>query len=47
MTEFILAGVVAYRMGRVLEWDGPNMKAVNCPEADALIRPPMRKGWEV
>ncbi|REJ70952.1 MAG: gfo/Idh/MocA family oxidoreductase [Planctomycetota bacterium] len=47
MTEFILAGVVAYRMGRVLEWDGPNMTATNCPEADALIKPPMRKGWEV
>lgn len=47
MTEMILAGVVAYRLGKPLEWDGPAMRATNAPEADALIRPEMRAGWEI
>ena len=47
LTETIMAGVVAYRIGRQLQWDGPNMKATNCPEADGFIRPQFRKGWEV
>lgn len=47
MTEFILAGVVSYRLGKPLEWDGPNMRATNAPEAEHLIRPEMRSGWEL
>ena len=47
LTEVIMAGVVAYRRGQALEWDGPNMKATNCPDADSLIRPEFRKGWEI
>ncbi len=45
LTEMILAGVVAYRVGKRLEWDGPAMRATNCPEAEALIHPPQRDGW--
>ncbi|MDY0169415.1 MAG: Gfo/Idh/MocA family oxidoreductase [Thermoguttaceae bacterium] len=45
LTEMIMAGVVAYRMGRPLKWDGPNMQTTDCPEAEALIRPPRREGW--
>ncbi|MFO7903075.1 MAG: Gfo/Idh/MocA family protein [Planctomycetota bacterium] len=45
LTEVVLAGVVAYRVGETLEWDGPGMKAKNCPEAEALIRPAQRENW--
>ncbi len=45
ITETVLAGVVAYRAGQRLEWDGPAMQAKNCPEAEPLIHPPQREGW--
>lgn len=47
LTEVILAGVVAYRLGKRLDWDGPAMRATNAPEAEFLIRPEMRPGWEI
>lgn len=47
LTEVVLLGNVAIRTGQRIEWDGPNMTATNCPEAEVLIRPPMRAGWEV
>jgi predicted dehydrogenase len=45
LTESVLLGNVAYRTGKKIEWDGPNMKAVNCPEAEAFLRRDYRKGW--
>jgi len=45
LTETILLGNVAIRVGKKLEWDGPNMKATNCPEADQYIKTEYRKGW--
>lgn len=45
LTEVILAGVVAYRVGEPLEWDGPGMRATNCPDAERFIRPAQREGW--
>jgi len=45
MTEAALTGNLAIRFGKRILWDGPNMKATNCPEADALIRPEYRPGW--
>src|SRR6266404_6439907 len=33
LTEIILLGCVALRVGKKLEWDGPNMQATNAPEA--------------
>jgi hypothetical protein len=45
LTEMVLAGVVAYRVGTVLEWNGREMRAANCPDAEPLIRPPARPGW--
>jgi len=38
LTEVILLGNVALRTGRKLDWDGPNMKATNAPEADRYTR---------
>lgn len=45
LTETILLGNVAMRVGKKMEWDGPNMRVSNCPEADQYIRPEFRKGW--
>ncbi len=45
LTESVLLGNVAYRTGKKIEWDGPNMKATNCPEAEAFLRRDYRKGW--
>ena len=49
LTETILLGNVAIRSGKgvKLEWDGPNMKVTNRPEAERFIRTDYRKGWEV
>ncbi len=47
LTEIILLGCVALRVGRKLEWDGPNMRAVNAPEAARFVRRQYRKGFEL
>ncbi|MHB8898917.1 MAG: Gfo/Idh/MocA family protein [Thermoguttaceae bacterium] len=47
LTEAVLLGTVAYRLGKKLEWDAKTLKATNCPEADALINKTYRAGWEV
>ena len=46
LTEIGLLGNVSYRAGKKkLEWDGENMKATNCPEADQFLRREYREGW--
>jgi predicted dehydrogenase len=45
LTETILLGNIALRTGKKLDWDGPNMKAKNCPEAEQFIRREYRKGY--
>jgi len=45
VTETLLLGNVAYRVGRKLEWDPVNMKFPNCPEAEALLKREYRDGW--
>ena len=47
LTETILLGNLAVRTGQRLEWDGPNMKATNCPEAMQYVKREYRKGWTV
>jgi len=49
LTEIILLGCVALRVGtgKRLDWDGPNMRATNAPEATQFVRHPYRAGWEV
>lgn len=47
LTEAVLLGNVAYRTGKKLQWDAANLKATNCPEADAFLRREYRKGWEL
>ena len=45
LTEIVLLGNLAIRLGRKIEFDVVAMKAKNCPEADALIRRTPRPGW--
>lgn len=45
LTETVLLGTVAYRVGKKLDWDPVNLKAANCPEADPFIRRAYRAGW--
>jgi predicted dehydrogenase len=47
LVENNLLGAVAFRVGKKLTWDSEAMKAVGCPEADALLRRPYREGWEI
>jgi predicted dehydrogenase len=47
LTETILLGNVAIRVGKKLEWDGPNLRVTNCPEAAPYIKRQYRKGYEV
>jgi len=48
LTEVVLLGTVANRIpGKVLEWDGPNMKITNVPEANDLISRKYRAGWSL
>ncbi len=46
MTEAVLLGNVAIRLGRRIEWDSKRLRVRNAPEAEALIKPEYRKGWE-
>ena len=47
LTEFVLLGNIAIRLGGKIEWDAENMKAIGRPEADEWIRRPYREGWEL
>ncbi|MHC4700426.1 MAG: Gfo/Idh/MocA family protein [Planctomycetota bacterium] len=48
LTELARLGIIAMqRLGEKLEWDGANMRFTNSPEANELINPPSRKGWEL
>ncbi|MBC8876150.1 MAG: Gfo/Idh/MocA family oxidoreductase [Planctomycetes bacterium] len=45
LTEAALLCNVALRSGKKFNWDAKNLKAINCPEADAFIRREYREGW--
>ena len=49
LTEIILLGCVALRLGEGvrMDWDGPNMKSTNLPEAERFVRRHNRAGWEL
>jgi hypothetical protein len=48
LTETILLGCIALRVGEgyKVEWDGPNMKSTNLPQAAQFVSRKNRKGWE-
>ena len=45
LTEIGLAGVVAIRTGKSLDWDGEKMQATNAPEAARFVRTEYRTKW--
>ena len=45
LTEIMLLGCVSLRVGKKLDWDGPNMVATNAPEAAQFIKRENRPGW--
>lgn len=48
LTEIALLGVLSLRLGgKKIIWDADNMKAMGMPEADTIIKEPVRKGWEI
>lgn len=46
-TEALLVGNLAVRLQKKIEWDAHAMRAVNAPEADALIRKTYRDGFGI
>ena len=38
LTEIILLGCIGLRVGKRLDWDGPNMTARNAPEAAQYVK---------
>jgi predicted dehydrogenase len=47
LTETVLLGNVAIRAGKKIEWDAEKAKVTNLANADHLIKPAYRKGWEL
>lgn len=45
LTEMVLLGNIALRIGRKLIWDASNMKVTNVPEANIYLHRRYRKGW--
>ena len=49
LTEIILLGCIALNVGEGvrMEWDGPNMKSPNVPDAAKFVKRDSRPGWEL
>lgn len=47
LTEFVLLGCLAQRVGKPLAWDGPAMRVTDVPEANRFVRPEYREGWSL
>ena len=45
LIETMLLGMVAYRVGKKIEYDGKTGRVTNNPEADALLKRKYREGW--
>ena len=45
MIEQMLLGLVAYRVGKKIHYDGAAGRVTNCPEANELLHRKYRKGW--
>jgi predicted dehydrogenase len=47
LTEVLLLGAMAVRVGKRIEWDARKMRVTNLPDANRYVDPPYRKGWQV
>jgi hypothetical protein len=46
LTEMVLAGNLAVRLGKKIDWDMANLDARGLPEVKAIIKRQYRRGWE-
>jgi len=47
MTETVLLGNIALRVGRRIEWDAKNLRIRNIPDASQYVTKEYREGWRV
>ncbi len=47
LTESMLLGNVAVRLGQAIDYDAEKMQVTNCAEAAPLLMPPFRDGWSL
>ena len=47
LTEAMLLGNIAVRLGKPIDYDGQKGVVTNIPAASLLIAPPPRAGWEL
>ena len=47
LTEVMLLGIVALRVGRKIEYDGANMRVTNIPWANQFLSREYRPGWTI
>ncbi|MCU1257833.1 MAG: oxidoreductase domain protein [Bryobacterales bacterium] len=45
--EWMLLGVIAFRVPGKLQWDSENLRFTNSAEANNYVKPVFRKGWEL
>jgi hypothetical protein len=45
MTESLLLGNLAVRVGQRIEWDGPNLRVTNHEMANQYVNKAYRGGW--
>jgi hypothetical protein len=45
LTEVMLLGVVALRVGKKIHYDGAAMRITNVPQANDFLRRDYREGW--
>jgi len=46
LTEIVLLGNIAIRVGKRVVWDSDKLQAIDLPAANQYIRRQYRKGWE-
>jgi predicted dehydrogenase len=47
LIETMMLGLVAYRVGKPIDYDGANGRVTNNQDADALLKKTYRKGWKI
>jgi len=47
LTEVMMLGNIALRVGTPIEWDGPNLRVTNNPAAQQLVSKVYRQGWDL
>ena len=47
MIEQMLLGLVAYRVGKKIQYDGKTGTSPDCPEANQFMGKTYREGWSI